>query len=216
MRRNFVKCIFQFFEGMIFVSVTIFLASFPMFAFPRRLAKKRKSVAPNDKLKAASQSEHVVQQATKHKNPSLKDFPKAVKRLLKNDILVFRTASSVLHILPIAGLYTFLPKYLESQFRLTAHHANMISGSSPLFLSYMLSYLLLSWVCRDRRDFSGRFRDILQWSVYSHNETEPEIRRSVDCTDGSAIRHRYVQPTQSSAVNFSFYKIHHHIQEWPY
>lgn len=56
------------------------------------------------------------------------DFPKAVKRLLKNDILMFRTASSVLHILPIAGLYTFLPKYLESQFRLAAHTANMISG----------------------------------------------------------------------------------------
>ena len=57
------------------------------------------------------------------------DFPKAVKRLLKNDILMFRTASSVLHILPIAGLYTFLPKYLESQFRMPAHHANMISGN---------------------------------------------------------------------------------------
>jgi hypothetical protein len=56
------------------------------------------------------------------------DFPKAVKRLLRNDILMFRTASSVLHILPIAGLYTFLPKYLESQFRLAAHTANMISG----------------------------------------------------------------------------------------
>lgn len=57
------------------------------------------------------------------------DFPSAVKRLLRNDILMFRTASSVLHILPIAGLYTFLPKYLESQFRLPAHHANMISGN---------------------------------------------------------------------------------------
>jgi Organic Anion Transporter Polypeptide (OATP) family. len=58
-----------------------------------------------------------------------------VKRLLKNDILMFRTASSVLHILPIAGVYTFLPKYLESQFRLAAHAANMISGNvcQPLF-----------------------------------------------------------------------------------
>lgn len=41
---------------------------------------------------------------------------------------MFRTASSVLHILPIAGLYTFLPKYLESQFRLPTPSANMISG----------------------------------------------------------------------------------------
>lgn len=56
------------------------------------------------------------------------DFPKTVKRLLKNDILMFRTASSVLHILPIAGLYTFLPKYLETQFRLPTPSANMISG----------------------------------------------------------------------------------------
>lgn len=41
---------------------------------------------------------------------------------------MFRTASSVLHLLPVAGLYTFLPKYLESQFRLPAHDANMITG----------------------------------------------------------------------------------------
>lgn len=41
---------------------------------------------------------------------------------------MFRTASSVLHLLPVAGLYTFLPKYMESQFRLTAHEANLITG----------------------------------------------------------------------------------------
>lgn len=57
------------------------------------------------------------------------DFPRAMLKLLKNDILMFKTASSVFHILPIAGLYTFLPKYLESQFRLPAHHANMVSGN---------------------------------------------------------------------------------------
>lgn len=60
--------------------------------------------------------------------PKLKDFPKTIRRQLSNDILMFRTASSVLHLLPIAGLYTFLPKYLETQFRLPAHDANLISG----------------------------------------------------------------------------------------
>lgn len=59
---------------------------------------------------------------------SLLDFPRTIKRQLSNDILMFRTASSVLHLLPVAGLYTFLPKYLESQFRLPAHDANMITG----------------------------------------------------------------------------------------
>jgi len=138
--------------GMIFVSATIFLASFAMFAFPRRLAKKEEPSACNgdewlngtEKNCQPATSEKIAptmlaveppmtQTPVANKNPSLKDFPKAVKRLLKNDILLFRTASSVLHILPVAGFYTFLPKYLESQFRLAAHVANMISGILYLF-----------------------------------------------------------------------------------
>nr|XP_012219778.1 PREDICTED: solute carrier organic anion transporter family member 3A1 isoform X3 [Linepithema humile] len=97
--------------GLVLISAMLMMVSIGMFAFPTRLPKSR---TPPRRADA--------------KKPSLRDFPNAVKRLLKNDILMFRTASSVLHILPIAGLYTFLPKYLESQFRLPAHHANMISG----------------------------------------------------------------------------------------
>lgn len=97
--------------GLVLISTMLMLVSIGMFAFPTRLPKSR-----------------TPPRRTDAKKPSLRDFPKAVKRLLRNDILMFRTASSVLHILPIAGLYTFLPKYLESQFRLPAHHANMISG----------------------------------------------------------------------------------------
>lgn len=66
--------------------------------------------------------------------PTLRDFPVAVKRLIQNKMLLLRTASSVLHILPIAGLYTFLPKYLESQFRLTASQANMIAGMAGILI----------------------------------------------------------------------------------
>ncbi|XP_011496966.1 PREDICTED: solute carrier organic anion transporter family member 3A1 isoform X2 [Ceratosolen solmsi marchali] len=97
--------------GLVLISTMLMLVTIGMFAFPTRLPKSRTPPKRSDA-----------------KKPSLIDFPKAVKRLLKNDILMFRTASSVLHILPIAGLYTFLPKYLESQFRLAAHHANLISG----------------------------------------------------------------------------------------
>lgn len=100
--------------GLVLVSAMLMLASIVMFAFPKQLNSGR----PPQRLNRSHDA----------KNPSLRDFPKAVKRLLKNDILMFRTASSVLHILPIAGLYTFLPKYLESQFRLAAHSAAMISG----------------------------------------------------------------------------------------
>lgn len=105
--------------GLVLVSAMLMLASLAMFAFPKRLSTCR----------IISQTKS----RRERKNPSLRDFPKAVKRLLRNDILMFRTASSVLHILPIAGLYTFLPKYLESQFRLAAHTANMVSGKYIYF-----------------------------------------------------------------------------------
>lgn len=125
---------------MIFVSSTILLASFSMFAFPRRLPqrKKRYVVPSNGKVE-----HHKSDASATDKHPSLKDFPKAVRRLLKNDILLFRTASSVLHILPVAGLYTFLPKYLESQFRMAAHDANMISGRIHNRNLVLLRYSLL-------------------------------------------------------------------------
>lgn len=105
--------------GLVLVAAMLMLASFVMFAFPKRL---------NSGVPAARLGRPPRAAIDHAKHPSLRDFPKAVKRLLNNDILMFRTASSVLHILPIAGLYTFLPKYLESQFRLAAHSAAMISG----------------------------------------------------------------------------------------
>ena len=39
----------------------------------------------------------------------------------------------MLHILPIAGFYTFLPKYLETQFGLTVYDAAMVSGMTFKF-----------------------------------------------------------------------------------
>nr|XP_053649345.1 solute carrier organic anion transporter family member 74D-like [Cherax quadricarinatus] len=100
--------------GLMVVSVALFLTSTAMFAFPRRLPMSPRPYRPNLQPPILS--------------PSLRDFLKTVWRLLKNKILIFRTASSVLHILPIAGLYTFLPKYLESQFRLPVHSAALVSG----------------------------------------------------------------------------------------
>lgn len=99
------------------------LTSLAMFTFPKHLKGNR--IPPPLKLRAI---EAQKKQEEEHKTPQLKDFPKTIKRQLSNDILMFRTASSVLHLLPLAGLYTFLPKYMETQYRLTAHDANLISG----------------------------------------------------------------------------------------
>ena len=87
-----------------------------------------------DKKEKKSKEKKKSESSDKDDQPTLKGFSSAVVRLLKNDILLCRTASSVLHILPISGLYTFLPKYLESQFQLTANIANMIAGLAGILI----------------------------------------------------------------------------------
>ncbi|KYM89935.1 Solute carrier organic anion transporter family member 3A1 [Atta colombica] len=120
--------------GLVLISALLMIVSVGMFAFPPRLPTSRTPPRRSDSQKPSLRDKLNPRQREIESIylasfcSKLQDFPSAVKRLLKNDILMFRTASSVLHILPIAGLYTFLPKYLESQFRLPAHHANMISG----------------------------------------------------------------------------------------
>ena len=57
-----------------------------------------------------------------------------IKRLLTNKILLCRIASTVFHILPVSGLYTFLPKYLEYQFRITASDASFLSGIAGILV----------------------------------------------------------------------------------
>ena len=91
------------------------------------------------------------------------DFPKTIKRQLSNDILMFRTASSVLHLLPLAGLYTFLPKYLESQFRLPAHDANLISGLGGILV--MGVGIVISGVVILK--FSPTARSVAAWIAFT-------------------------------------------------
>lgn len=111
--------------GLVLISATMAIASLAMFTFPRHLNGNR--IPPPMSMRAI-EAQKKLEKVEEYKTPKIKDFPATLKRQLSNDILMLRTASSVLHLLPIAGLYTFLPKYLETQFRLVAHDANMVSG----------------------------------------------------------------------------------------
>ncbi|XP_073958230.1 solute carrier organic anion transporter family member 74D-like isoform X2 [Choristoneura fumiferana] len=99
--------------GMVFIAGFVVILSTFMFFFPRQI--RQEPVSAIKKVKERSK-------------PMFKDFFATIKRQLTNDILMWRTASSVLHLMPISGVYSFLPKYLEKQFRLTTHDANLVSG----------------------------------------------------------------------------------------
>lgn len=113
----------------------MFFASLVMFTFPKNLRNKTTQVlpAPTTKQDEVSKTEKngsgKLEIENENSRPKLKDFVSTIKRQLKNDILMFRTASAVLHLLPITGLYVFLPKYLENQFQMATHIANLVSGT---------------------------------------------------------------------------------------
>lgn len=68
---------------------------------------------------------------------STMNLSNTLSRLLRNNLLLLRMLSGILHILPIAGFYTFFPKYLEEQFRIAASSASAISGlAGILFVGF--------------------------------------------------------------------------------
>jgi hypothetical protein len=72
-----------------------------MFTFPKNLRNKTTKVQPAPSDTNSSKSNDKLNQP--ESQPKLKDFAKTIKRQLRNDILMFRTASAVLHLLPITG-----------------------------------------------------------------------------------------------------------------
>lgn len=146
--------------GLVGISATLLLASVPMFAFPKRLpgppSVANRVDGPPSMVEKRPVANGAMEPSLKSplspppyngvgvvpKAPKLKDFPTAVKRLLRNDMLMYRTASSVFHLLPLAGIYTFLPKYFESQFHFPTHTANMVTGIY-FFNVFIILFLLI-------------------------------------------------------------------------
>ncbi|XP_028165656.1 solute carrier organic anion transporter family member 5A1-like isoform X1 [Ostrinia furnacalis] len=110
--------------GMVFIAVFVVLLAGLMFCFPRQIKQEPLPPPPKKTVEVKG-------------DPFLKGFANSIKRQLTNDILMYRTASSVLHLMPISGVYSFLPKYMETQFRLSTHDANLISGTAGILVMGM-------------------------------------------------------------------------------
>lgn len=108
----------------------MFFASLVMFTFPKNLRNnKAAKVQPAPEVVKDNETKEEEKHEDEPKLSKYQDFVKTIKRQIKNDILMFRTASAVLHLLPITGLYVFLPKYLETQFHMPPTQANEITGT---------------------------------------------------------------------------------------
>uniref|UniRef100_A0A1B6M0J5 Solute carrier organic anion transporter family member n=2 Tax=Graphocephala atropunctata TaxID=36148 RepID=A0A1B6M0J5_9HEMI len=95
--------------------------------FPRVLPRAAKRMREESRVDTKIPS--------KTEDNSFKGFCQMIKRLYKNPLLLCNTFSYVFYMFGVLFYYVFMPKYMESQFHMTASDANMITGTVGLISS---------------------------------------------------------------------------------
>ncbi|KAH8338694.1 hypothetical protein KR074_003486 [Drosophila pseudoananassae] len=93
--------------------------------------------------------------------PKLKDFPRALMRLLRNKLLIFNILSGVFYILGASGFMTFLTKYMEVQFHKNSQEATIIVG--PVSILGMVVGLIGSGLVLSKK--KPHVSKVLIWNV---------------------------------------------------
>ncbi|XP_025419065.1 solute carrier organic anion transporter family member 5A1-like isoform X2 [Sipha flava] len=102
------------------IGISCLAFSTTMLLFPRTLPR------------AAARKKEKSEKITK---PISTDFVTSIKRILTNRILLFGSASNSFFVLGLIGYWTFMPKYMETQFRQTAAKSNFASGAIGILSS---------------------------------------------------------------------------------
>ncbi|CAL1277922.1 unnamed protein product [Larinioides sclopetarius] len=117
--------------GFFILGVAIFFFTILLALFPKELPERFRS--EKKELKDDIEKENEI--------PKLKDFPQAIKRLMKNPILVCHVISITFQVNGFAGYFVFMPKFMESQYQQSASEASLFSGATGI-LSMLLGVLL--------------------------------------------------------------------------
>ena len=125
----------------IFSAVMSWLLAVPFLLFPRllpdsHLVKKERELEMAQKYKEKCLKEDTNWLTT------LKSFPHHVKQVITTLSWIFITGSVCSSVLVLSGMIAFAPKYLESQFTLTASSASLIAGGVGELKSLSLSLSL--------------------------------------------------------------------------
>ncbi|XP_012215069.1 solute carrier organic anion transporter family member 74D [Linepithema humile] len=156
--------------GWIILGVTMGMFGVLIALFPRELPKSENTSKKDGEipLKLDLQQQPPLQmEPTKpipqeaEYIPTIREFPKAMKRLLTNRLLTCNNLSTVFYILGASAYFTFMAKYLEVQYGTSAAGGTVIAGPVSLVgmvLGFLLSGLVIS-------KFKPGPRPLLAWNV---------------------------------------------------
>ncbi|GIY60220.1 solute carrier organic anion transporter family member 4A1 [Caerostris extrusa] len=113
--------------GFVFSAVIGFLVAIPMLAFPKTLPSTAKVKA--GKVSEMHQKLEESEATRVSFGSSLSDLPASLSLLITNPTFVFLSLAGASEGILLAGLATFLPKLIESQFSYQASFAAFIVGT---------------------------------------------------------------------------------------
>ncbi|KAG8431381.1 hypothetical protein GDO86_018924 [Hymenochirus boettgeri] len=118
--------------GYIVTASLVAIASIPYFIFPREMRKQvTKENTKETKPSLIDELKHRTETKEKLRiSEFIKVFPKVLFCTVKNPIFILVTLAQVNVSAMICGLATFMPKFLERQFSITASFANLLMGSA--------------------------------------------------------------------------------------
>jgi len=139
--------------GFPVIALLLLLFSFPLIFFPERLPKTDSDASKENKeteeLKGASSSK------------TRDAFFPALKRLLSNKLFMANFGSTIFFVFAFMGFGTFMPKYIEYQFRTKASSSARASGLAGT-MSKAVGFLFSGWLI-GRFKFSAK--TLAAWNV---------------------------------------------------